>query len=79
MHVLHGIPGTTCALYGAREALLHAPLSLAGDAAIDAFLDTCWSIVSAREAFRAALIAQGVFALPDATGLRVQAAGALKS
>ena len=79
MHILHGIPGPTCALYGAREALLQAPLPLIGDAAIDAFLDTCWPIVSAREAFRAALIAQGVFALPDATGLRAQAAGALKS
>ena len=79
MHILHGLPGPTCALYGARQALLQAPLPLIGDVAIDAFLDTCWPIVSAREAFRAALIAQGIWALPDAAGLRAQAADALKT
>ncbi|MBI3776036.1 MAG: hypothetical protein HY273_10875 [Gammaproteobacteria bacterium] len=80
MHVLHGGPvGTTYALYGAREPLLHPPVQFADEAAIHAFLEPYFQAISAREQIRQALIAQGIFALADSTGLRSQTTHALQT
>lgn len=80
MHILHGGPtGTTYALYGAREPLLHPPLPLTDDTAMHAFLDIYWQTPVAMEACRQALIAQGIFALTDPVGLRGQVIHALQT
>ena len=76
MQVAHGgPPGPIYALYGAREALLLPPLPLADDdTAIHAVLDARWHLPAVREGFRQALIAQGIWALPDIAGLYAQSA-----
>lgn len=79
MHTLHGgPPGATYALYGAREALLHAPLQFADEAAIGAFIDPWFKTVGGQEIFRLALIAQGTAAL-SGPGLHGQVVRALKT
>ncbi len=80
MHILHGGPaGSTYALYGAREPLLLPPLQFADEAAIHAFLEPYWQTAAGPEAFRHALIAQGIFPLTDHAGLRGQTTHALKA
>jgi len=80
MHVLHGgVAGSTYALYGAREPLLHPPLQFADEAAIHAFLEPYWQTPAGSEPFRHALIAQGVFALTNSAGLRGQTVHALQT
>ena len=80
MHILHGGPaGSTYALYGAREPLLLPPLQFVDEAAIHAFLEPYWQTPAGPEAFRHALIAQGIFPLTDHIGLRGQTTHALKA